>query len=54
MKFKPDTLASPHEQMALVKAQSTESFSMNYFRQEWWDTGCHCRNGSVGPIFSTI
>jgi hypothetical protein len=27
-------LASVHEQMALVKAQSTGGFSMNYFRQE--------------------
>jgi hypothetical protein len=34
MKFKPDTLASVHEQMALVKAQSTGGFSMDYFRQE--------------------
>jgi hypothetical protein len=34
MKFKPDTIASIHEQMALVKAQSTGSFFTNYFRQE--------------------
>ena len=34
MKFKPDTLASAHEQMTLVKAQSTGGFSTNYFRQE--------------------
>jgi len=34
MKLKPDTLANAHEQMALVKAQSTEGFSTNYFRQE--------------------
>jgi hypothetical protein len=34
MKFKPDTLASAHEQMAIVKAQSTGGFSTNYFRQE--------------------
>jgi len=34
MKFKPDTLANAHEQMALVKAQSTGGFSTNYFRQE--------------------
>jgi hypothetical protein len=34
MKFKPDTLASVHEQMALVKAQSTGGFFTNYFRQE--------------------
>jgi hypothetical protein len=34
MKFKPDTLASVHEQMALVKAQSTAGFLTNYFRQE--------------------
>ncbi len=34
MKFKPDTLASAHEQMALVKAQSTGRFLTNYFRQE--------------------
>jgi hypothetical protein len=34
MKFKPDTLASVHEQMALIKAQSTEGFFTNYFRQE--------------------
>jgi hypothetical protein len=34
MKFKPDTLASVHEQMGLVKAQSTQGFLTNYFRQE--------------------
>jgi hypothetical protein len=34
MNFKPDTLARAHEQMALVKAQSTRGFSTNYFRQE--------------------
>ena len=34
MKFKPDTLASVHEQMALVKTQSTGGFFTNYFRQE--------------------
>ena len=34
MKLKPDTLASVHEQMALVKAQSTGGFFTNYFRQE--------------------
>ncbi len=34
MKFKPGTLASVHEQMALVKAQSTRGFFTNYFRQE--------------------
>ena len=34
MKLKPDTLASAHEQMALVKAQSTGGFSTNYFHQE--------------------
>jgi hypothetical protein len=34
MKFKPDTLASAYEQMALVKAQSTRGFSTNYFRQQ--------------------
>jgi len=34
MKLKPDTLASAHEQMALVKAQSTGGFFTNYFRQE--------------------
>jgi long-chain acyl-CoA synthetase len=33
-KFKPDTLVSVHEQMALVKAQSTRGFFTNYFRQE--------------------
>jgi hypothetical protein len=34
MKLKPDTLASVHEQMALIKAQSAEGFFTNYFRQE--------------------
>ena len=34
MKFKPDTLARVHEQMALVQAQSTGGFFTNYFRQE--------------------
>lgn len=34
MKFKPDTLANVHEQMALIKAQSTGSFFTNYFREE--------------------
>ena len=34
MKFKPDTLASVREQMALIKAQSTAGFFTNYFRQE--------------------
>src|SRR5262249_10372745 len=34
MKFRPDTLASVHEQMALIKAQSTGVLSTNYFRQE--------------------
>jgi hypothetical protein len=34
MKFKPDTLASVHEQMGRVKAQSTGGFFTNYFRQE--------------------
>jgi hypothetical protein len=34
MRFKPDTLARLHEQMALVKAQSTGGFFTNYFRQE--------------------
>jgi hypothetical protein len=34
MKFKPDTLASVHKQMALVKAQSSGGFFTNYFRQE--------------------
>jgi hypothetical protein len=51
MKFKPDPVASPHEQMALVKAQSTESFSMNYPARNGGTQG-HCRNGSMGPIFS--
>jgi hypothetical protein len=34
MKLNVDTLASVHEQMALVKAQSTGGFFTNYFRQE--------------------
>jgi hypothetical protein len=34
MKFKPDTLASIHEQTAVVKAQTSGSFFTNYFRQE--------------------
>jgi hypothetical protein len=34
MKLKEDTLARVHEQMALVKAQSTGGFFTNYFRQE--------------------
>jgi hypothetical protein len=34
MKFKPDTVARVHEQMALVKAQSTGGCLTNYFRQE--------------------
>jgi hypothetical protein len=34
MKFEPDTLASVHDRMALVKAQSTGAFFTNYFRQE--------------------
>jgi hypothetical protein len=34
MTFKPATLASVHEQMARVKAQSTGGFFTNYFRQE--------------------
>ncbi len=34
MKFKPDTLARAHEQMARVKAQCTGGFFTNYFRQE--------------------
>jgi len=34
MKLKPDTLASVHEQMALIKAQSTRGCFTNYFRQE--------------------
>jgi hypothetical protein len=43
MKFKPDSLASSHEQMALVKAQSTGGFFTNYFRQEM-----------VGPQILTV
>jgi hypothetical protein len=43
MKFKPDTLASFHEQMAFVKAQSTGGFFTNYFRQEM-----------VGPQILTV
>jgi hypothetical protein len=34
MKLKEDTLARVHEQMALVKAQSSGGFFTNYFRQE--------------------
>jgi hypothetical protein len=34
MKFKLDTLANAHEQMALIKAQSAGSFFTNYFREE--------------------
>src|SRR5438034_188193 len=34
MTFKPDTLASVHEQMALIKAQSAGGFFTNYFHQE--------------------
>jgi hypothetical protein len=34
MKLSPGKLASAHEQMALIKAQSTGGFSTNYFRQE--------------------
>jgi hypothetical protein len=34
MKLKPDMLASVHEHMVLVKAQSTGVFFTNYFRQE--------------------
>lgn len=34
MKFKPETLARVHEQMALIKAQSSGGFFTNYFRQE--------------------
>jgi hypothetical protein len=34
MSCKRDTLARVHEQMALVKAQSTGVFFTNYFRQE--------------------
>jgi hypothetical protein len=34
MKFNPDTLAIVHEQMALIKAQSTGGFFTNYFREE--------------------
>ena len=34
MKLTPDTLASVHEQMALVKTQSTQDCFTNYFRQE--------------------
>ena len=43
MKFKPHTLASAHEQMALVKAQSNGGFFTNYFRQEM-----------VGPHILTV
>jgi hypothetical protein len=34
MKLKPGTLADAHEQIALVKAQSTGPFHTNYFGQE--------------------
>jgi hypothetical protein len=34
MKFKPDTLANIHEQMAVIKAQSTGCFFTTYFREE--------------------
>ena len=34
MRFKSDTLASAHEHMALIKAQSPGGFFTNYFRQE--------------------
>jgi len=34
MKFKLDTLASAHEQMARIKAQSSGGFWTNYFRPE--------------------
>jgi hypothetical protein len=34
MTFKPDTLASVHEQMARIKAQSAGGFFTNYFHQE--------------------
>jgi hypothetical protein len=34
MRFKPDTLVSAHDQMALVKAQSTGAVLTNYFRQD--------------------
>ena len=34
MNFRPDTLASVHEQMALIKSQSTGVLFTNYFRQE--------------------
>jgi hypothetical protein len=34
MKFKPDSLANVHEQMALIKAQSNGGLFTNYFRQE--------------------
>jgi hypothetical protein len=34
MKFEADTLERLHEQMALVKAQSSGGFFTNYFRQE--------------------
>jgi hypothetical protein len=34
MKFEADTLERVHEQMALVKAQSSGGFFTNYFRQE--------------------
>ena len=34
MKFEPETLVRAHEQMALIKAQSTGDVSTNYFNQE--------------------
>jgi hypothetical protein len=34
MNFKPDTLASAYQQMALIKGQSPGGFFTNYFRQE--------------------
>jgi hypothetical protein len=34
MKFQPDSIARVHEQMALIKAQSSGRFFTNYFRQE--------------------
>jgi hypothetical protein len=43
MKFRPDTLASVQEQMALIKAQSTGDFFTNYFSQEM-----------VGPQILTV
>ena len=34
MRFKPDTLGSVHDQMALIRAQSSGGYLTNYFRQE--------------------